>query len=311
MFAVTSLQADTIYLKNGQTVTGDIVGQTRTRIDVQTTAGLKRVQKTNIRRVVFSKNNGADDAAARKAREEAARKAAQEAAARKAREEAARKSAQEAAARKAREEAARKSAQEAAARKAREEAARKSAQEAAARKAAQEAEAARKNQVEDSRPSSVTRGGALWRSLILPGWGQYAQGRNIAAFGYGGAFVGAAALTASYEADYRSKQSALDSAGSNLNFSIVVLGASLPFIDPSLTLRPQLFNLQLYQFSERNAARSAAQSASRNVQLGSMLLGAVYLANIVDVILFHPTASSNVGLYTGAGAAGLRFQMRF
>jgi hypothetical protein len=174
----SGLHADTIFLKNGQTVTGDIVSQTRNRIDIQTTAGLKRVQKTMVRRVVFSKKESASEAAARRAREAAARKAEAEAA-RQAEAEAE-------AVRRAEVESARKAEAEA-------EAARKS--QAEAETAARQAEADRKErEAAEAARVPITSSGALWRSMILPGWGQYYQGRTFAAFGYGGAFVGAAAL---------------------------------------------------------------------------------------------------------------------
>ncbi len=268
-----ALSADTIYLKNGQTLTGDIVQQSRTEISIQTTAGVKRVQKTTIRRVVFSsRQDGA-------AREEAARKARQ---------------------------------QEEAARKAREEAVRKQQQAEAERADREAAERAAQEDAEDAEEPQITRGGALWRSLILPGWGQSYQGRSSAAWGYGGAFLATGALNAVFISELQTRQAALDAAGSSLNLSVVVLGAALPTIDPTLALRPQLFGLQFFNFAERNAANGAARSASRNVQLGNLLLGAVYVASIVDVIVFHPGDNMNVALFTAPdGGAGLRLQLRF
>lgn len=295
-----ALSADTIYLKNGQTLTGDIVQQSRTEISIQTTAGVKRVQKTTIRRVVFSsRQDGA-------AREEAARKARQqEEAARKAREAAARKQQQAEAERRARQ-------QEEAARKAREEAVRKQQQAEAERADREAAERAAQEDAEDAEEPQITRGGALWRSLILPGWGQSYQGRSSAAWGYGGAFLATGALNAVFISELQTRQAALDAAGSSLNLSVVVLGAALPTIDPTLALRPQLFGLQFFNFAERNAANGAARSASRNVQLGNLLLGAVYVASIVDVIVFHPGDNMNVALFTAPdGGAGLRLQLRF
>ena len=91
----------------------------------------------------------AQEAARRKAQQEAARRKAQEDARRKAQQDAARRKAQEDARRKAQQEAARRKAQEDARRKAQQEAARRKAQEDARRKAQQEA--ARRKAQEDAR----------------------------------------------------------------------------------------------------------------------------------------------------------------
>lgn len=274
------LQADTIYLKNGQTLTGDIIRQTRTMIEIQTTAGLKRVEKTTMRRVVFSKNETSQQAAARQAREAAVKKAKAETA----------RIAQEQAATEAARKAEEARIQEAAADAAR------IAQEEAETRAARE---------------PITRSGAIWRSLVLPGWGQYYQGRRAAAFGYGGGFAATGLWTVSNAREYQSRQSALDAAAANLNFAVVVLGAGLPFFDPDLALRPQIFGLQYFTTLERSSALRGAEEASRNFKLSTLLLGAVYIANVVDVVVFHPADDSTVGVYAAPSGAGLRFQMRF
>ncbi len=54
LFFTTSLLADTIYLKNGQTIEGKIINQTRTSIQIQTKdLQIIRIEKERIERVVF------------------------------------------------------------------------------------------------------------------------------------------------------------------------------------------------------------------------------------------------------------------
>jgi hypothetical protein len=77
-------------------------------------------------------------------------------------------------------------------------------------------------------------------------------------------------------------------------------------------LRPQIFSLQYFNTLERGAAQQAAETASRNLKLSTLLLGAVYAANLVDVIVFHPSDNMSVALFTGPSTgAGLRLQLRF
>ena len=285
------LFAETIFLKNGQRLDGKIVGQSRTAVTIRVGGATRVVQKADIRRISYDTNNNADEL--RRQREEAARRRAEEAARKKAEEEAARKAAED--------EAARKNAEDEAARKAAEDEAARNAEAEAARKAQEESEAA-------YRAAGPHRFDAFLRSMVLPGWGQYYQGRTGAAFGLGGAFV--AGLGASYYMDQRyniARSAYEDKADTFFLTSPLVLSALGSSISSPTTLAPLGFVLA----TDTSNARRTMEDAGRWANNTRTLLVGLYLWNLVDVLVFHPTQEQSVGVTVGPQAVGVRYSMRF
>lgn len=263
------LAADTVIMKDGRSIEGQITTQNRNEIQIRTTSGIQRLAKADVRRVIFSRRETPQDDAVRKAREE-----------------------RERAEQKARLEA---------------EKAAQAEREAEAARAAEAAAAERARQEElRSRP----RFNAIWRSVVLPGWGQYYQGRSGAAIGFGGGFAAALGLFAYSAQQSGAAQAAYESAASDLNFSVVLIGAAgLPLIDEEQTLRPQVFGLQFYTLQQRDAAYGLANQAGTRLAFSTLLLAGVYAANLIDVVLYKPSETTSVNVYAAPSGAGFRLQM--
>ncbi len=298
-FLPAVLLAETIILKSGGRVTGKIVGQSRTTVTVRTANGATRViQKSDIRRISYdnANNQAAEAERRRKAQEEARRK--REEAARK-REEEQRK--QEEAERLKNEEAARKAEEEKALQA---EAEAKRQQEEAARKREEEA----RKKEEAYRAAGPHRLDAFLRSLVLPGWGQHYQGRTNAAYGMGGGFLAGLGISYYFERQYNSARS--DYEGKADTFFItspLVLSSLGSSISSPTTLAP----LGLVLAQDTADARKRMEDAGRWANNTRTLLLGLYLWNLVDVLVFHPSKTESVGVSVGPENVGVRYTVRF
>lgn len=279
-----SLLAETVFLKNGSRVVGKIVGQSRTTVTISSNGRRRVIKKVDIRRISYDTgNNQAAEAERRRRQAEAERKRKAEEAARKAEEEAARKAAER-------------------------EAADKIAEQEAANKAAEE-----RRREQEAREAAYKSGGpyrldAFLRSMVLPGWGQYYQGRTGAAYSLGGAF--AAGLGASYyftrqhtiaRSDYQAK------ADTFFYTSPLVLSALGSSISSPTTLAP----LGLVLADDTANARKRMENAGRIANNARGALLAIYLWNLTDVLIFHPSKNESLGLSVGNGQVGVRYSLRF
>ncbi len=161
-----ALPADRILLRDGTLLNGTIEGQNRTHVRFRTGAQLRAIPKEQIRRIQYDE---ATSASGKKEAGSVAMVRAEEAR----RQEEARKQRES----RKLEEARRKEEE-----RKREELHR---QKAAGKKEAARSETKPSTQDETGR-EPVGRTGALWRSVVLPGWGQYATGRTAEAFVAGG-----------------------------------------------------------------------------------------------------------------------------
>lgn len=206
VLAGTGLSAELIQLKNGDYIQGSIVSQDQQRVVMKTDAGQRVISKATIRRIVYDKGMEQRLIAAKLADEEAQREAER----RKREEELRRQKETELAALEA--ERKRKEEEERRLREERERIANERRARAARaryayvvdeynrRKAAYEKELAKKDQKEEKpvvqkdedAKTEIDRWGPLWRSALVPGWGQMYAGQT----GIGIAFTGAFALTA-------------------------------------------------------------------------------------------------------------------
>lgn len=275
------LFAETIFLKSGGRVSGKIVGQSRTTVTIRSGGNTRVVQKSDIRRISYDNKNGAAEEAARRKREEAARKKAEEAA-RKAEEET-RKT----------EEASAVQAEEA----------RKKAEEESKNRA----EELRKKE-EAYRAAGPHRMDAFLRSMVLPGWGQHYQGRKNAAYGLGGGFLAGLGISYYFEQRYNIARGAYkDKADEFFITSPLVLSSLGSSISSPTTLAPLGIVLAL----DTSAARQRMEDAGRWANNTRTLLLGLYLWNLVDVLVFHPSQTESVGVSIGPERVGVRYSLRF
>jgi len=164
---------------------------------------------------------------------------------------------------------------------------------------AQEAVEAIEEALEPEAGETVDVWGALWRSALLPGWGQFAQGRATAGWIYAGSFFAGGIATGALFGEASSATAAYESEATVLFVAGAPAAGGIggPF---------QILTLQ-----NRNAALDRANRANRNANAAAGILGAIYLFNLADVVLFHPTPNTSVQAYGAGDGGGLRLDLRF
>lgn len=260
-----SIFADTVYLKNGATIEGKIVGQSRKNVRIKTDKGLKVIPKSNIRRLRFGKviDPNKQKEAELKKKQEAERK---------------------------RQEAEQKKLDE----------------------LDKQREAERKRTEKDNQVTEDVRGPVLWqailRSSILPGWGQYYQGRENMAWIVGGSFGGALAGAAYFDYRYRRDRIAYDDNVDTFLFTsplvLSSVGLSIPDTSPFLLTG-------LFQTESTIASRQNMEDSARYADFMTGVLAGVYIWNIVDVIIYHPDENQSLRLKTTPDGFAFRYDLRY
>ncbi|MCR9141194.1 MAG: hypothetical protein NXI24_03015 [bacterium] len=276
--APTGIPAEVLQLKDGTLLEGRIVGQDQKRVILKTDAGQRVVPKTSIRRIVYDPGMGARLLGAEKRKREAAleaeRRKALEAQRAKEAAELAKKQAQEAA---LKAEADRIAAAEArrkylalvedyrrrekieAERRAREEALKKEQE----KQQPEQKEVAKKEET----PVQIDRWGALWRSAILPGWGQFYAGSPISGTAYTGLFTFAAVNS------YNLRRIALSSRNDYTNFT------DTSFLVPLLPGAGIPAATVVY-FETSRRSETYARNVKRQQQ-SIQFLGGIYLVQLI------------------------------
>ena len=133
--------------------------------------------------------------------------------------------------------------------------------------------------VSNKTTGSLSRSDVLWRSAVLPGWGQIRDGRRGAAYGYGGSFLFA---VVSWYSKHTEMKKASEYQGEMYN--PYHTWVPLPAItDP---LDSYLFN---QRFEDQRATVNRLYSESRSFAL---LAGVIYMMNVFDAWYFHKSPAS-------------------
>ncbi len=305
LVAAYSLAAETIYLRDGRVLTGQITGQTRTDITINTPQGPMKIMKDQIRRIQY--DTSAEDKAREDARraEEQRRQDEQRRADEQRRQDEAKRLAEqkrlEDEKKKQEEDKKKLEADKARAEadKQRNESASKEEQERlrrleARRKAAQELD-------ERAKIVNPTWYGATARNLAIPGWGQLYENRKIG-YLYAGAWAGLVTWTL-YEKDRYMKNKAVYSATTR-GF---LLGT--PYTTRNLLSYSQSDGQALFWFfkgyGQTSAARTRTDLHASRLRIAQTGLVMLYAWSITDAILFRPNRNTAVGF---AGTSdGFRF----
>jgi len=120
---------------------------------------------------------------------------------------------------------------------------------------------------ETSPDKSNDRNGAIWRSALLPGWGQFYQNENLKGSLFLATFVSGIGIFASGNSSLTAAKGDFDSANS--------LGLVGAFIEPGV--------LGILSYAQANSARQSMQGAASTAQLGLGVAIAAYLFNLLDV----------------------------
>lgn len=264
------LFADRILMKSGQVLNGKIIRQSRKDITVRLASGVRTVSKTQVRRVFFGKNADAE-----MKKEEALQLAAL----------------------KTKAEQELKAATD--------------AKQTEAKK--EEAEQEHKNQRPTRHQEPVDRTNimsALWRSALVPGWGQYYQGRIWSGVAYGGLFLGAAGAVYSSNGSLVAARSDLDAAASFVFYSVGINGLAVVQATGNQLAQDSLV-LQFLTIGQRNSAAASVKSAQSNLNIAGGILATVYLVNLADVVLFAPDKQSSFDLQFYGKNSVISYTLRF
>jgi hypothetical protein len=142
--------------------------------------------------------------------------------------------------------------------------------------------------------------GAFWRSLLIPGWGQFYEGRKIAGVLYPSLiFVGVGAL---YQKDRIYRNSLKDyndyqNPYSDTYLTAAALGLPTPFNNSSLVVNfsgssNDIF-LNYYNSTESPIAKQkkTVEQHYNEMRTISYIVAALWIWNAVDAYLFHPSRS--------------------
>jgi len=138
--------------------------------------------------------------------------------------------------------------------------------------------------------SPSTRGELLWRSALLPGWGQM-QGDER---GKGLLFVGSTIGVGLYDVFlYRQYERAQSAYKNGVGLSGILMGSNTYVI-----------NTLIFQ-----GKQNQYDGATRRLNQGVGLLGLIYAVNIADIIFFSPKVSAGAEIERGGMYAS--FHLRF
>lgn len=157
--------------------------------------------------------------------------------------------------------------------------------------------------------SAVGESGALWRSLVLPGWGQYASGRPLAGALFSGAFVTVGMAGGAHALGVNEMRQL----SAHNNF---VRAWSAHYLTGRID--SERGDPILIGFHEAVIERRRITALKHDRDAAGALMGAIYLANVAD--LYIPWGAlggfggggGSAGLYIGPGGDdGLAFGLTF
>lgn len=162
--------------------------------------------------------------------------------------------------------------------------------------------------VQSSHPAQTSlpgnRQALLWRSAVLPGWGQHKDGRRIAGYvwgaGFGIAVLGAAEQSSNISTKRRAYESVVTG---TLVTSPTLLSSQSGGVFSTNQAIAQLFMAGQVSTQSRRAWK---ESATRGRHL-ALAAGCIYAANIVDV-LWRPSGGS--AIFVGTQNQNLAVGMR-
>ncbi|MCB1322970.1 MAG: hypothetical protein KDK34_22125 [Leptospiraceae bacterium] len=283
VLSASTLQAETLILKSGQQVEGRILSQTRTEVRIRTANGVQVISKTDIRRILYNDQQIQEEA---RRQEELRRQQEEE---RRRQEEEARRQAEET---QRQEEEAQRQAEEA----------RRQAEEEARRRAEENAN------VEQDQEPKVTVWNSLLRSAILPGWGQIHSGRSGSGWMIMGGFLGAAGLSLYLDDQYYLARRNYENDANEFFYTSPLLISSL---GQAISDTSQFIPIGVYIIDKTSTSRQKMEQAGRYANGMRSALLALYVWNLLDVVLFYPDQNSTVGLEIHGDRLGMRYELRF
>ena len=149
-------------------------------------------------------------------------------------------------------------------------------------------EAKRKEEEESQKIANISRTSVLWKSALIPGWGQWVQGRKTRAITFFALNIVGLGVV------YGNQQNYLNAKNNYEEINQPSRNLFVPNYNFSLQSPANLFVYNA-QFA---GARDAVEKAETDRNLAVFGLVAVYLFNLVDVVYYNKNSSwfSNVSL---------------
>ena len=272
LIALGPASADVIVLRNQKYLKGTVVSQTESVVVFREHSGqLIQIPKDTIRRMLYL-SPAQEESMDRRARQEAnARRLKQE---------------KEVAQRRVWEEEQRRA---------------KTARETAQKKRQTEADRHAQERAEKQpKQEWDPRTEALWRSLLIPGWGQYYSNRDRAGERVGAAFLASTLLAIDSQRRFHTTQQDYQSASNHLFLNVLASGTT-----PNVSL----VALDVAAVSTNRG--HLRQASTRYNVVFNLLLG-VYLWNVTDALNYRFGFFDNLSLDLAAfdGGVGLAFRVR-
>ena len=124
--------------------------------------------------------------------------------------------------------------------------------------------------------------GALWRSAILPGWGQMASNRPYSGMFFGSAFLSMALYSSAVRNEYMAWKRYYSGVTEEFNYLIV---------DQANKTQGEFLYGSSLEFASSTYVRSKIASSSRKYNASLGLMAVIYLANIADVYYFYGSSA--------------------
>lgn len=271
------ISENTVILKNGKNLKGKVTAQDDKNLTVKLTdGGVQSVPKSQILKVIYK---DLSEQEAEKIRFAEEKKLKEKEDREKAKQERERLIAEEKEKKRAAEEA-----------KKAEELAKKEAEKRKIedQKNAQSEEEWLKTRKLEASPEAVSCGGKysmVWRSALLPGWGQYCGGRQTSAFVYGGLFFGSLAYALG---PLRTQDSQTRSNYENLTLFNQVAGPVTKFTPQNISLESEFYGVffESLVFNDIVAkSKDDAKAANARYLGGLGVVTIVYLTNVLNAYL--------------------------
>ncbi len=278
----TFLAADTAVLRSGERVVGRITRQSRLDISITTERGNRVIPKAEIQRITY-------DDPAEAGKQDDARKAEEAKKAEQLKKEEARKAEEKKIEERQKEET-------------------RKVEEAKRRmEEAKRADQLRRSQkeplLERNEPTPFL--GALWRSALLPGWGQTSQGRSEIGLIFAGSMVAVGFTVYANEQRYvRARNEYRTTA------NLVLMTTPLSLRNADIARVEPLTHAQfLYGIQSASGSRAAMREARANSLRAAAALGFVYVLNLSEVFVFSPRSTTALQIELLPGAIAVRIPL--
>ena len=152
--------------------------------------------------------------------------------------------------------------------------------------------------------SKVSRSGALWRSMLIPGWGQIASGRRLMGNIYFSSILALGVTAAGSQREYRAWRNYYSAVRDEYNYLIYKLPEKSNL--EGLYLLTNKMNESNYVLTNLNNSRKRMQGATNGAAL-------FYLWNVLDSVVFYGKTDRKTAMFISPreDGAAINFLLHF